>query len=107
MKHEKVYLVTDGCFWELNKQTGNEHPHSIEVVDLETGAIRYIKSGSKITFVDGDISDIRTQKVYNKQTNKMETEDKKRAKEVPSDRQDVHVGGTCEGNGKKNKGKKG
>ena len=35
MKNEKVYLVTDGCFWEINKETGNEHPHSIEVVDID------------------------------------------------------------------------
>lgn len=66
MKHEKIYLLTDGCIWEINKETGNEHPHSVEVVDLETGAIRYIKSGSRIKFIEGEISDIRTQKAYNK-----------------------------------------
>lgn len=66
MKHEKIYLVTDGCAWEINKATGNEHPHSIEVADLETGAIRYIRSGSRISFIEGEITDIRTQKTYNK-----------------------------------------
>ena len=68
--NEKVYMLTDGCLWEINKQTGNEHPHSVEVVDLETGAVRYIKSGSKISFIEGEISDIRTQEAYNKATSK-------------------------------------
>lgn len=58
-------MLTDGCMWEINKQTGNEHPHAIEVVNLETGAIRYIKSGSKIKFIEGTISDIRSQEAYN------------------------------------------
>lgn len=65
MKHEKIYLVTDGCAWEINRQNGNEHPHSIEVADLETGAIRYIRCGSRIAFLQGEITDIRTQKTYN------------------------------------------
>ncbi len=78
MKNEKVYILTDGCMWELNQKMGSEHPHSIEVVDLETGAVRYIKSGSKISFIEGDISDIRTQEAYNKAT-----------KKVPCDRQDL------------------
>jgi hypothetical protein len=42
----------------------------VEVVDLQTGAVRYIKSGSKISFVEGEISDIRTQEAYNKTTQK-------------------------------------
>lgn len=54
--------------WEINKQTGNEHPHAVEVVDLETGAIRYIKSGSRIAFIEGEISDVRSQEAYNKAT---------------------------------------
>lgn len=62
---DKVFIVTDGCFWELNKQTGNEHPHSMEVVDMETGAVRYIKSGSRIAFLEGEITDVRSQKEYN------------------------------------------
>ena len=61
-QNEKIYLLTDGCAWEINKQTGNEHPHSVEVVDTETGAVRYIKSGSRIKFIAGEISDIRSQK---------------------------------------------
>lgn len=66
--HEKVYILTDGCMWELNKQMDTEHPHAVEVVDTETGAVRYITSGSKIAFVEGVISDIRTQEAYNKAT---------------------------------------
>lgn len=64
---EKVYLLTDGCMWEINKETGNEHPHAVEVVDLATGAVRYIRSGSKIKFIEGDISDLRSQDNYNKE----------------------------------------
>ena len=66
--NEKIYLITDGCMWELNKKMGASHAHAIEVVDLETGAVRYIRSGSKIVFVEGDITDIRTQEAYNKAT---------------------------------------
>jgi len=63
-------MVTDGCMWELNNKAGTEHAHAIEVVDVQTGAIRYIRSGSVIKFVDGEITDIRTQKAYNKAQNK-------------------------------------
>nr|AKH47783.1 hypothetical protein [uncultured marine virus] len=65
MTNEKIFLLTDGCMWEINKQMGNEHPHAIEVCDIETGAIRYIQSGSKIKFIEGQITDIRSQKAYN------------------------------------------
>lgn len=68
MKDETLYLLTDGCMWELNKQTGTEHPHAVEVVDIKTGAVRYIRSGSLVKFVEGEITDIRTQKAYNTQT---------------------------------------
>lgn len=50
----------------MNKRNGTFHPHAIEVVDVETGQIRFIKSGSKIKFVEGDISENRSQEVYNK-----------------------------------------
>lgn len=69
-KNEKVYLLTDGCAWEINEQAGNEHPHSVEVVDLETGAVRYIRSGSKIKLIQGEITDIRTQETYRATQNK-------------------------------------
>ena len=65
MKHEKVYLVTDGCMWEANSRNGTFHAHAIEVVDLETGAVQYIRSGSRIAFIEGEITDIRTQEAYN------------------------------------------
>lgn len=57
--YEATFLLTDGCMWELTKILGNEHPHSIEVVDIATGAVRYIRSGSKIRFLEGEITDIR------------------------------------------------
>lgn len=68
MKHEKVYLVTDGCMWEKNKREGASHAHAMEVVDIETGAVQYITSGSHIKFIEGQISDLRTQEAYNKAT---------------------------------------
>lgn len=69
-EHENIFIVTDGCMWEINKESGNEHPHSMEVVDIETGAVRYIRSGSKIKLVEGKITDIRTQAGYNNSTQK-------------------------------------
>jgi hypothetical protein len=87
MSHDSVYLLTDGCAWEINKQTGNEHPHAVEVVDLETGAVRYIKSGSRVKFVEGEISDIRTQASYNKV--------KKAEQEVSSNKQDLQKRAEC------------
>lgn len=47
---------------------GSEHAHAIEVVDLETGAVRYINSGSHIAFIEGQITDIRSQNYYNEAT---------------------------------------
>ena len=51
---KKVYMVTDQCFYE--EPEGKDYnpdnrrkPHHISVVDLETGTIRQIKSGSVIT----------------------------------------------------------
>lgn len=68
--HEKTFLLTDGCMWEATKEEGNEHPHCIEVVDIETGAVRYIKSGSRIKFLAGEITDIRSSQEYKEQTEK-------------------------------------
>lgn len=51
--------------WEQNKQAGSFHPHAIEVVDAETGQMRYIKSGARIMFVEGDITVGRDQEMYN------------------------------------------
>jgi len=66
MKNEEIYIVTDGCMWEQNKKNSTYYPHAIEVVNSETGQVRYIRSGSKITFVEGEISEGRSQEVYNK-----------------------------------------
>ena len=63
---KQIFILTDGCMWEANKKNGTKHAHAIEVVDAATGAVRYIKSGSKIAFVDGEITDLRTQEQYNK-----------------------------------------
>lgn len=66
---EKIFIVTDSCMWEANKQAGvKRSEHLIEVIDAETGRVRFITSGSRIKFVDGDISDEFTQDVYNEQT---------------------------------------
>jgi len=62
---DKTFLLTDSCMWEANKVNGTRSEHCIEVVDQETGQVRYIASGSKIRFVEGDISDVHTQEAYN------------------------------------------
>lgn len=62
----RTFLLTDACLWEKNRQEGTFHPHAIEVVDIETGQVRYIESGAKIQFVEGKISDNRNQEIYNK-----------------------------------------
>ena len=67
---EKTFLLTDGCMWEMNKKQGTSAPHAIEVVDIETGAVQFIKSGSKIKFIEGDITEGRSQEKYNKYSEK-------------------------------------
>ncbi len=69
---DEQFLLTDGCLWEMNNKNGTNHPHSIEVVNPKTGAVRYIKSGSMIRFVSGEISPERNQANYNKLTPKEE-----------------------------------
>lgn len=64
---KRTFLLTDGCMWEQNKKQGTFHPHAIEVVDTETGQVRYIESGALIQFVEGNISEGRDQASYNKQ----------------------------------------
>ncbi len=54
--------------WEMNKKNGTYHPHAIEVIDPETGQVRYIKSGSLIKFVSGNITEGRSQETYNKKS---------------------------------------
>ncbi len=66
MAKKQIFLITDACMWEMNKQNGKSSAHSIEVVDLETGQVRYIKSGSKIAFIEGFITESHNQDDYNK-----------------------------------------
>ena len=61
-----IFILTDSCMWEKNKQEGKKSTHAIEVVDVQTGQIRYIKGGSKIKFIDGEITNVHTQEEYNK-----------------------------------------
>ena len=63
----RLFILTDSCMWEANRQQGTKAPHSVEVIDSETGKSRYIKSGSRIRFVSGDISEEYTQEEYNRQ----------------------------------------
>ena len=63
-----TFIVTDGCMWEKNKQDKTCYPHAIEVVDMETGQVRYIKSGSRIQFMEGSITEGRSQEFYNNTT---------------------------------------
>lgn len=64
----KIFILTDSCAWESEKKnpTGRSE-HIVEVVDVETGQVRYIKSGAKISLVEGDISEPLNQEDYNKQ----------------------------------------
>jgi len=64
--NNEIYIVTDGCMWEDNKQNNTFHPHAVEVVDIRTGQVRYIKSGSRIKFVEGEITGTRDQEAYNR-----------------------------------------
>lgn len=64
----RTFLLTDACLWETNKKDKVYHPHAVEVVDTETGQVRYIQSGAKIKIVDGLISSARDQDDYNKAT---------------------------------------
>lgn len=64
---DNIFIVTDSCMWEANRQNGTRSAHTIEVVDVETGQVRFIKSGSRIKFVEGEISDAHDQDEYNRQ----------------------------------------
>lgn len=66
----EIFILTDGCMWEKNKKEATSYPHSIEVVDEVTGQVRYIKSGSRISLVEGEITQGRSQEEYNKQKNR-------------------------------------
>ena len=46
---KKKYIITDSCFYYDNKKKRSSH--SIEVVDLKTGAVKAIKSGTIIQVI--------------------------------------------------------
>ena len=69
---EKTFLVTDSCLWEANRIGGTRSAHAIEVVDIDSGQVRYIRSGSKIKFLEGDITEKNSQEMYNEQHNTCE-----------------------------------
>ena len=62
---DRTFMVTDMCMWEKNKLEGKTDPHAIGVVDVETGENRYIRGGSKIKFIEGEISEVQKQEDYN------------------------------------------
>lgn len=66
IERESTFMVIDLCMWEANKQNGRSNPHAVGVVDIETGQLRYIKSGSKIKFVSGEMTVGMNQEEYNK-----------------------------------------
>lgn len=82
MSHDKkIFILTDSCMWEANKKKGTRSPHAIEVVDAETGQVRYIKSGAKIAFLEGEITAPFSQDQYN-QENQSEILPKQRKGDV-------------------------
>lgn len=54
---EKQYMVTDQCFWESEKPENynpldpKRAPHAITLVDIETGTIALLESGSIIKVI--------------------------------------------------------
>lgn len=76
---KKTFIVTDSCMWEANRVNGTRSEHSIEVVDIDTGKTRFIRSGSKIRFVEGFITKEHDQDEYNEQQDEFEKEKAKGA----------------------------
>lgn len=66
-EESSTFIVTDSCMWEKNKQDGTRAPHAIQVTDEKTGQTRYILTGSRIKFIEGDISQVFSQEQYNDQ----------------------------------------
>lgn len=57
----KRYLLTDSCYWnnltdeqkqEYNPYDKSRTPHGVQLVDIETGTIVNLKSGSVIQIVE-------------------------------------------------------
>jgi hypothetical protein len=65
---KKVFLLTDICMWEKNKQEGTHAPHAVQAIDVKTGQSFFINSGSRIRFVDGEITEPLSQDEYNKRS---------------------------------------
>lgn len=61
----ETFILTDLCMWEKNKQEGKNDTHAIIVIDEKTGQNRMIKGGSRIRFVDGEITEPLKQEDYN------------------------------------------
>ena len=55
---EKRYMVTDQCMWESAKMENynpldpKRTPHALTLVDMETGSIAFLKSGSIIQVIE-------------------------------------------------------
>lgn len=58
---EKEYVVTDQCFWEpltekerlaYNPYDEKRSPHSIQLVDTDTGTVVNLKSGSIVKIIE-------------------------------------------------------
>ena len=47
----KRYMVTDSCFFYEGKKKRGRSPHVIELVDIKTGSVKKLKSGSVITII--------------------------------------------------------
>lgn len=63
---DKIFILTDMCMWEKNRQEGGKDEHAIIVVEKETGKTYVIDGGSEIIFVSGKIKGPATQDDYNK-----------------------------------------
>lgn len=60
---KQTFLLMDYCGYEAAKQGNSPGYHAIQVVDEKTGQVRFIKSGSRISFLSGEISAPGTQKI--------------------------------------------
>lgn len=55
---EKRYMLTDQCFWEQNPPKDynpldpKRTPHAVTLVDVDSGSIVILKSGSIIQVID-------------------------------------------------------
>lgn len=55
---DKKYLLTDQCFWEANPPENynpldpKRKPHAITLVDIETGSVVMLQSGSIVKVVE-------------------------------------------------------